>query len=317
MKKFLFLTFTTCLIFVTELHATFSFNCGEYSGAGITEGESIEFTVTRELKNTGTIKGNDVNISCGSLTGNGTISGKTIIIKTDEFKFTGTINCSKECLIISKKTFNKKMFKQTGKGKFTISVDENLQLPEIMNFNPWAQSLPAWENPLPGWWQEIAKKNISDKFKICRVYIQFAVEEDKRTSDEWLKILDVAKEIKKAFDHPWIYADVFYNESKLIKKFEDLYTSFPFAALEQGQLKGISCRSSVKTINPTEINDSLDLNVEQADLTFAIFSIYDSSNDRLNALFEQIDIPAEKAVALYFSGIKLGHTEAEFFYKFW
>lgn len=70
----------------------------------------------------GTVSAGNGVFNVGRLSGNGTISGHNFKIKCDEFNFTGTIECSEECVIRVKKPFDYAMFKRQGTGSITVIV---------------------------------------------------------------------------------------------------------------------------------------------------------------------------------------------------
>ena len=55
----------------------------------------------------------------------GSIASKKIIIICDEFNFQGDISCEQECRIYVKNKFDYNMFKRNGLGKFTIIITKN------------------------------------------------------------------------------------------------------------------------------------------------------------------------------------------------
>ncbi len=65
---------------------------------------------------------NSIAIKTGELRGCFTIQAPFIRIACDEFKFTGTIICDKECTIFVKKVFDPHMFIKEGRGRFSAVV---------------------------------------------------------------------------------------------------------------------------------------------------------------------------------------------------
>ncbi len=59
--------------------------------------------------------------------GNGLIQSPNVRILTDKFQFTGTIDCSKECIILSQEPVDQSTFKCTGPGVFTIANKEEVK----------------------------------------------------------------------------------------------------------------------------------------------------------------------------------------------
>ena len=73
--------------------------------------------------NCGTITSPVITMSGKKFVSNGTLSGKKIYLTFDEIEFTGTIICSEECIIKSKKPFDYKQIKTEGPGKFTVIIN--------------------------------------------------------------------------------------------------------------------------------------------------------------------------------------------------
>ncbi|MBA2367437.1 MAG: hypothetical protein H0V82_00250 [Candidatus Protochlamydia sp.] len=108
------------LICLSNLHAGFD-------NGGTFQSNNLNINTT-DLNNTGKMIGqNSVNIECDKFTGNGYVKGPLISIKAKEFLYTGTIECSGECLIITQKPFKHTMFKKAGPGIFKFEVQENWQ----------------------------------------------------------------------------------------------------------------------------------------------------------------------------------------------
>lgn len=86
---------------------------------------SEELKVEHKLiSNTGKMIGiKTVKLVCDKLTGNGYIKAPIISILAKKFEFTGTIECSNECVIETQHDFNHKMFKQAGGGKFYFRLE--------------------------------------------------------------------------------------------------------------------------------------------------------------------------------------------------
>lgn len=78
---------------------------------------------THKYINCGTLMAmNSVNIRAVTVSGSGSIQGKTVIIQCEEFGFNGTISCDATCTIYAKKAFDVNMFKKQGKGSFTVVI---------------------------------------------------------------------------------------------------------------------------------------------------------------------------------------------------
>lgn len=59
-------------------------------------------------------------------TGKGRIKSPVVHITTKKFQFTGVIECDGDCFITAQESFNQKMFKRKGRGKFHITIDPTL-----------------------------------------------------------------------------------------------------------------------------------------------------------------------------------------------
>lgn len=108
------------------------FSCGikleaGFSNNGRFQSNCLNLTVNGTLDNNGQLIGlESAYISCHTLSGNGLILSPSITIQAELFAFTGTIECSGKCVIITRVPFNENMFGRRGGGEFVIIVDENL-----------------------------------------------------------------------------------------------------------------------------------------------------------------------------------------------
>lgn len=84
----------------------------------------MPFNIKETFTNNGKITSADkVLINCTTFEGNGLVSGPVIIIKTKNFTYTGTIDCSQECTIITTAPIDEQSFKRSGNGKFKFIVE--------------------------------------------------------------------------------------------------------------------------------------------------------------------------------------------------
>lgn len=108
-----------CLALLTVQNAEAGF-----SNSGRMKSKNLNISVNGTLDNNGELTGSETaTLSCETLSGKGLIKSPQISIKTKIFAFTGTIDCSEECTIISSTPFDETMFKRLGNGKFVIIVD--------------------------------------------------------------------------------------------------------------------------------------------------------------------------------------------------
>ncbi len=89
------------------------------------EGGVINLHVGQEMNNNGvTSAGKKLCLTCGgTIKGNGRFEAPEIEIRTKKFEFTGTISCTKKCVIIVQEPFDQAMFKRTGGGEFVIKIE--------------------------------------------------------------------------------------------------------------------------------------------------------------------------------------------------
>ena len=119
------------LIVFTSLCVFFCFFCLSNSYAGFDNSgtmQSNELNLnTNTLNNDGKLIGlTSINIQCDSFSGKGYMKSPNIKIIAKEFLYKGTIECSKECIIITAKPFKHDMFKHAGAGSFKFEVDPNI-----------------------------------------------------------------------------------------------------------------------------------------------------------------------------------------------
>ena len=97
-----------------------------FSNAGRMQSKNLNLSVGGTLDNNGELIGiESIHASCETLSGKGLISSPQITIKTQIFAYTGTIDCSGKCTIITSQPFNEKIFKRGGRGEFIIIIDKN------------------------------------------------------------------------------------------------------------------------------------------------------------------------------------------------
>ena len=114
------------LIFISTLLVSQKVEAG-FSNSGIMKSKSINLSVGCNLENDGGLFGAEsVNLCCDTFSGKGLVKSPQIVIKTNNFNFTGEINCSGKCMIIATTYFDDQMFKRSGDGEFVIVFHENL-----------------------------------------------------------------------------------------------------------------------------------------------------------------------------------------------
>lgn len=90
------------------------------------QSKNLNLSIGGTLDNNGELIGTEsATLSCDTLSGKGLLSSPQISIKTKIFAYTGTIDCSGKCTIITNSPFDDKMFKRQGGGEFIIIIDEN------------------------------------------------------------------------------------------------------------------------------------------------------------------------------------------------
>jgi len=109
--------------FDIEISSYYLKNCGTYAAAN-----SATFNTTY-LSNTGSISaGSKLNITNGeTLSGSGSFSAPTISITSKTFTFSGSISCSKRCVIKLGEPISLDTFTASGSGEFLIFDRNNFQ----------------------------------------------------------------------------------------------------------------------------------------------------------------------------------------------
>ncbi len=126
MKRYCFLSLLLFL-FAYSIHAEAAF-----SNNGRMQSTDLNLSIGGTLDNDGELIGVETaKISCETLTGKGLIRAPDILIKAKFFAFTGTIDCSNTCTIITSAPFNEAMCQRTGGGEWIVIIHE------------------AWDTPLP------------------------------------------------------------------------------------------------------------------------------------------------------------------------
>jgi hypothetical protein len=109
------------------------FSCFAWAGISIDESSgfySRQLTLTQNdlLADGNFFAEQSIDVSCSEIIrGRGRLKAPTLHIVTKNFAFTGTIECSGTCEIISQEPFNQKMFKRKGPGRFIIKIDPSLK----------------------------------------------------------------------------------------------------------------------------------------------------------------------------------------------
>lgn len=118
----------TCSFFATFFCSTKVFG-GFYIGTlhnkGTWQGQNINLDTDMTV-NTGKIVAvESIDLTAKEeLSGDGLIEAPVIHISVKTFTFTGTINCSKTCVITAETPFDQSMFKREGNGEFIIKIEE-------------------------------------------------------------------------------------------------------------------------------------------------------------------------------------------------
>lgn len=117
--KFLFLILGCVLLCATHAHAGFS-------NGGTMKSNNLNLSIGGTLDNNGSLIGTQsAYIKCDTITGKGLISSPQITLKAKIFAYTGTIDCSGICTIITSSPVDVNLFKRTGGGQFVYVVDAN------------------------------------------------------------------------------------------------------------------------------------------------------------------------------------------------
>lgn len=97
-----------------------------FSNSGRMQSKNLNISVGGTLDNNGELIGSETaTLSCDTLSGKGLIRSPQMTIKAKIFAYTGTIDCTGKCTIISSTPFDEKIFKREGKGEYIIVIDEN------------------------------------------------------------------------------------------------------------------------------------------------------------------------------------------------
>jgi len=98
-----------------------------FTNNGRMQGNNLNISVNGTLDNNGELIGHQsMNLSSDTISGSGLIRSPEMSIKTKIFAFTGTIDCLGKCSITSATPFDENMFKRSGNGVITITVNGNL-----------------------------------------------------------------------------------------------------------------------------------------------------------------------------------------------
>lgn len=113
-KKIFVFTFVISILLTkpAQLNAGFSIKCGKTC--------TLDSTVS-----------NLTDVTCAELVGRGNLSGTVIMIKADKFLFTGSIECSEKCVIVTKEPFDHSIFTQKGSGIFEFKVEPDLTMGSV------------------------------------------------------------------------------------------------------------------------------------------------------------------------------------------
>lgn len=110
---------------ILEGFETMTIKATSLSGNGTIRGKHVIINCD-ECKVSGTIAGNtECTITARKIDDAGTISGGRVIIRCDEFGFRGTLSCTNKCVIYAKQDFDYSMFKRNGSGRVTIIITKD------------------------------------------------------------------------------------------------------------------------------------------------------------------------------------------------
>jgi hypothetical protein len=91
------------------------------SNSGVLQLKHVSLGVNGTLNNTGELIGIDaIDLTCDTLTGDGLIKSPQIKIETSIFAFTGIIDCTGQCTIVTGQPFDESMFTRIGEGDFNF-----------------------------------------------------------------------------------------------------------------------------------------------------------------------------------------------------
>lgn len=252
---------------------------------GIVSSRNQDLVVTELLDNNGKIIAQEVIYAeCGKLTGNGLFKAKNIEIITKDFNFTGTIECSQDCYITTKKPVDKSKFKMAGSGKFNFNVDCKLELPSQKPINV-----------LPSFWKNVSnqlnrKPNVD---KVCRFYLQIDMLKDNKN----------VKSIKSQFEKIAKFLSWEMKYSKNVKSdLANVINALPFDKIELGEIDGIDYHSDVEVFDIEQINESIDSKCKLSHATLAIFILFDSSQPEYNEILSRKDLTLKEKANLFFEG---------------
>lgn len=117
------------LLFLLTLLCVQNVEAG-FSNSGRMQSRNLNLSIGGTLDNNGELIGTETaTLSCDTFSGKGLLSSPQISIKTKIFAYTGTIECSGKCTIITSSPFDENMFKRSGEGEFVIIVVDPNQAP--------------------------------------------------------------------------------------------------------------------------------------------------------------------------------------------
>lgn len=107
----------------------------DFNNSGNFSSDSLALSVGNVLNNSGTLSASQaLAVSCGAVIGDGLIAAPQIFIRADDFSFTGTINCSGECVIFAANSIDPTAFKFEGGGKLIIVDNDPRAIDRTFSF---------------------------------------------------------------------------------------------------------------------------------------------------------------------------------------
>lgn len=108
--------------------------------------QTIRFATKQFTQNGITAAENIIIEASETFDGSGTLEGETITIKTKQFAFDGTINCSNTCIIESESPVDETSFSFRGTGTLTVAIKKYEEIDVVFDDfqkHPHIQQFPA------------------------------------------------------------------------------------------------------------------------------------------------------------------------------
>jgi hypothetical protein len=161
-------------------------------------------------------------------------------------------------------------------------------------------------NPLPEWWQEVldaTHTQLLEGQELCRICVQIHADKEGQNSPEWKHIVEQGQAINSFIEHEHRFSRA------PLQDICDLLMAIAYEEIEAGLYKGVTCKSSIKVVKASGIQDAHDEDVKPTAITLALFVLFDAKDAFFNSFFYERPATAIQALDLYFDASNAAYSK--------